>query len=311
MFLLEQTVGAGRSQILASSTVLLWAGVSGLLAFHAHPDDEVMSTGGTLNRYAEAGEQVVVVTATDGAEGEVHNYSNPDEVAARLVEVRAAELAESLSILGVKQYEFLGYRDSGMMGWEANSHPDSFWQADFKEAVSRMVRLIRRYQPEVMTVYDAFGGYGHPDHINVHRVGTAAFFGASDLGRFPLEDGEEFWEPLKLYWSVWPRSRVVAYAELQLSRGEISEEDLERAHHAGTPDRDVSCKLDVRDRVATKMAALQAHRSQIPFDGSWLKTPDEYLSRMIGWETFIRVFSRVECPYREDDLFAGCGERPA
>ncbi len=301
----------GVQQINTPLMVLLWAGVSGLLSFHAHPDDEVMSTGGALIRYAKAGEQVVVVTATDGAEGEVHNYSNPEEIAPRLAEVRAEELAESLAIMGVKHHAFLGYRDSGMMGWEGNSHPDSFWQADFMEAVGRMVRLIRRYQPEVMTVYDAFGGYGHPDHINVHRVGTAAFFGASDLGRFPLEEGEEFWEPLKLYWSVWPRSRVVAYAELEYSRGEMSSEDLERAHNAGTPDRDISCTLDVRDSVSTKMAALQAHRSQIPTDSSWLSIPDEYLLRMIGWETFIRVFSRVETPYREDDLFTGCGERPA
>lgn len=282
----------------------------GLLAFHAHPDDEVLSTGGILSKYSEAGEQVVVVTATDGAEGEVHNYPDPEEIARRLVEVRAAELADALSILGVKKHAWLGYRDSGMMGTEPNSHPDCFWQADFMEAVGRMVRLIRRYRPEVMTVYDAFGGYGHPDHINVHRVGTAAFFGASDLGRFPLQDGEELWEPVKLYWSVWPRSRILNYARLQYERGDISKEDLEQARHAGTPDEDVTCTVDVTDRVALKMAALQAHRSQVPSDWSWMATPEEMLPEIVGRETFLRVFSRVECPHREDDLFIGCGERP-
>lgn len=283
----------------------------GLLAFHAHPDDEVLSTGGVLSKHAAAGEQVAVVTATDGAEGEVHNYDNPDEIAARLVEVRAAELAEALSILGVEHHSWLGYRDSGMMGTEANSHPDCFWQADFMEAVGRMVRLIRHYRPEVMTVYDAFGGYGHPDHINVHRVGTAAFFGASDLGRFPLEDGEVLWEPLKLYWSVWPRSRIVAYATMQFERGDITEEQLVTARHAGTPDEDVTCTVDVRDWIAVKKAALRAHKSQVPSDWSWMSVPDEILPEIVGRETFLRVFSRVESPHREDNLFAGCGERPA
>ena len=290
-------------------TVLLSAGVPGLLAFHAHPDDEVLSTGGVLGKYAQEGRQVVVVTATDGAEGEVHNYDNPEEVSARLVEVRAAELAEALSILGVENHAWLGYRDSGMMGTDANSHPDCFWQADFMEAVGRMVRLIREYRPEVMTVYDAFGGYGHPDHINVHRVGTAAFFGASDLGRFPLEDGEELWEPLKLYWSVWPRSRIVTYATIQFERGDITEEDLETARHAGTPDQDVTCTVDVRDRINLKKAALQAHRSQVPSDWSWMSVSEDLLPEIVGKETFLRVFSRVEAPHREDDLFAGCGER--
>ena len=304
-------VGPGKGQFSAFPTVLLWAGVSGLLAFHAHPDDEVLSTGGVLSKYAEAGEQVVVVTATDGAEGEVHNYGNPEEIAARLVEVRAAELAEALSILGVEHHSFLGYRDSGMMGTEANSHPDCFWQADFMEAVARLVRLIRRYRPEVMTVYDSFGGYGHPDHINVHRVGTAAFFGASDLGRFPLEDGEELWEPIKLYWSVWPRSRIVNYAKFQFARGDMTEEEFERAHHAGTPDEDVTCTVDVGERVSVKMAALKAHRSQVPADWSWMSVPEDLLPEIVGRETFLRIFSRVECPYREDDLFTGCGERPA
>jgi LmbE family N-acetylglucosaminyl deacetylase len=167
----------------------------GLLAFHAHPDDEVIATGGTLARYAESGEQVVVVTATDGAEGEIHNYENPDTLIPKLAEMRAEEVAAALSILGVKHHEFLGYRDSGMMGTEPNENPNAFWQADLNEATGRLVALIRRYQPEVMVIYDPFGGYGHPDHIQVHRIGVAAFFGSRDLGWYPLGEGEEYWAP--------------------------------------------------------------------------------------------------------------------
>ena len=119
----------------------------GLLAFHAHPDDEVISTGGVLAKYSDAGEQVAVVTATDGAEGEVHNYDDPDQIRPRLAEVRIEETAKAMAILGVPNHRFLGFRDSGMMGSEANSRPECFWQADFMDAAARLVRLIRR-RPE-------------------------------------------------------------------------------------------------------------------------------------------------------------------
>ena len=157
--------------------------MSGLLAFHAHPDDESSSMGGVLTKHAEAGKDVVVVTATDGAEGEIHNYEDPESLMPQLVEIRRQEMKEALAILGVKHHEFLGYRDSGMMDTDANRHEDSFWQADFMEATARLIKLVRSYRPEVMTIYDPFGGYGHPDHIQVHRIGLAAYFGAPDAGR--------------------------------------------------------------------------------------------------------------------------------
>ncbi len=295
---------SGRSVFPDSATTLPLL-MAGLLAFHAHPDDEVISTGGSLARYSRAGEHVVVVTATDGAEGEIHNYDDPEAVRPRLAEVRARELTEALSILGPVDHEFLGYRDSGMMGSEANEHPDAFWRADFMEATGRLVRLIRRHRPEVMVIYDPFGGYGHPDHINVHRVGLAAWVGASDLGRFPLEEGEQLWEPQKLYWTAWPRSRVRTFAELRRRAGTIDDEEYERLQHAGTPDRDVTCWVDVSEFVDAKEKALRAHRSQIPDDWFLLAVPDEARPGLLGRESFVRVFSRVDAPAREDDLFAG------
>lgn len=279
--------------------------MAGLLAFHAHPDDEVISMGGTLSRYADAGIQTVVVTATDGAEGEIHNYEDPESIKPLLAEVRAAEIADALSILGVGHHEFLGYRDSGMMGTDANSHPDSFWNADFMEATGRLVRLIRLYQPEVVTVYDPFGGYGHPDHINVHRIGLAAFFGTSDLGRFPLREGEVQWEPSKLYWTAWPRSRVRKLSDIRHELGLIDDEEHERLKSAGTPDRDISVWMDVSDVVDRKEKALRAHRSQIPDDWFMLAVPPEHRTEVLGREAFLRVFSRVEAADAEDDLMAG------
>lgn len=277
----------------------------GLMAFHAHPDDEVIQTGGVLSKAAEAGEHVVVITATDGAEGEVHNYDDPDAIKPRLAEVRAEEMAASLTVLGVEHHAFLGYRDSGMMGEESNRHPDSFWQADFMEATAKLVREIRRHQPEVLVIYDPFGGYGHPDHINVHRIGLAAFAGCIDIGRFPLEEGEELWEPKKLYWTTWPRSRVIASVKARMETGDATEDDLAAAHYRGTPDEYITCWVDVTDKVDVKEKALRAHRSQIPLDWPWLKLSDEDKPKMFGRESFQRIFTRVEAPDVEDDLFAG------
>jgi N-acetyl-1-D-myo-inositol-2-amino-2-deoxy-alpha-D-glucopyranoside deacetylase len=277
----------------------------GLMAFHAHPDDEVISTGGILARYAEAGEQVVVVTATDGAEGEIHNYDDIESIKPVLAEYRAREVRDALDALGVEHHEFLGYRDSGMMGTDPNRHPDSFWQSDFMEATGRLVRLVRSYQPEVMVIYDPFGGYGHPDHINVHRIGLSAWQGATDLGRFPSADFGPSWAVSKLYWTTWPRSRVRKFAEARLQAGEMTQEEFEELAESGTPDEDIHTWIDVSERLAQKEKALRAHRSQIPDDWFLLSVPEEWKPQILGLETFVRVFSRVPVPDTESDLFAG------
>lgn len=277
----------------------------GLLAFHAHPDDEVTSTGGVLAKYAESGEQVVVVTATDGAEGEIHNYDNPDELQPRLVGMRAEEIAAALTILGVPDHHFLGFRDSGMMGTEPNQHPDSFWQADFMEATARLVRLLRMYTPEVLTIYDPFGGYGHPDHIQVHRVGMAAFFGADDTGRFPLEGNEKPWQVDKLYMSTWSRTRAAVMTATRLEAGLITEEEAASAAGWGTPDEDITTVVDIIPWLDLKVQALRAHRTQIPEDWFMLQVPEKDFPAAFGTEAFQRLFSRVRAPFREDDLFVG------
>lgn len=279
--------------------------MSGLLAFHAHPDDECTSTGGILAKYAAEGRQVVVVTATDGSEGEVHNYENPDELKPNLAAMREEEIAKAMAILGVPNQHFLGYRDSGMMGDDANGHPEAFWTVDFMESTARLVRHVRKYRPEVMVVYDPFGGYGHPDHIQVHRVGLAAYQGALDENRFPLEDGEEPWMPEKLYWTAWPRSRMQVFAKARFEGGFIDEEAYEQMMKAGMPDEEISAIVDIAPWLNLKFDALRAHRTQIPDDWFMFQVPEEQRAAAFGQETFQRVFSRVEVPFREDDLFAG------
>ena len=253
----------------------------GLLAFHAHPDDEVTSTGSTLARYADQGEQVVVVIATDGVEGEIHNYDDIDAIRPVLPR-RAEEIAAALDILGVKQHEFLGYRDSGMRG-------PGQWTPRVVLA-GRSVRghrsdgpLIRRHQPEVMVIYDPFGGYGHPDHIQVHRVGLAAFVSAGDLGRFPAEDGEAPWTVVKLYWNAIPRRRMETFADARVHAGLISEEGAVRMRQMGTPDEHVTAWLDNRHVWERKKQALRAHRSQIPDD--WFRSMCPSCAEILGTET--------------------------
>lgn len=259
--------------------------------------------GGTMAKYAAVGIPVVVVTATDGALGEVHNYDDPEPIKARLAEVRAEEIRAALDILGVKDQEFLGYRDSGMMGWETNHHPNCFWQADPQEAARRLVALIRQYRPDVMTIYDPHGGYGHPDHVNVHRIGMDAFYASDDVMRFPLAGGEEPWRAAKLYMNAWPRRRMVAWAEMRLAEGSIDEETAARMRQSGVPDHLVTCWIDIREHIDTKLEALRAHRTQIPPDWSMLTVPDDKKEEVLGNEAFVRVFGPA--PVAETDLFEG------
>jgi len=279
--------------------------VPGLLAFHAHPDDESLSMGGTLARYAAAGEQVVVVAATRGEVGEILNHDDPESLRESLGDIREAETRAACAILAVTAVEWLGYRDSGMAGSAENEDPGAFCRAGFMEAVGRLVRLVRRYRPEVMTAYDAFGGYGHPDHIQVHRVGTAAFFGAADVGRFPLEEGEEPWQPSKLYWVTWPRERTRQRRRLAAEAGEIPAEEAEIEPDTGTMEEHISTFVDVAPWFDQKWAAILAHRTQIAETGWLLSIPEDVRRRAFSREAFIRAFSLVESPAEAPDLFAG------
>jgi LmbE family N-acetylglucosaminyl deacetylase len=275
----------------------------GLLSFHAHPDDEVIQTGGLLAQAASEGRPTMVLTATDGAEGEIHNYEDPDAIRPRLAEVRAAEMADAMAILGVGHQEFLGYRDSGMMGEDSNFHPASFWQADFDQAVGKVISHIRRFRPDVMTIYDPYGGYGHPDHIQVHRVGLAAIWASTDMARYPLGEGEEAWLVPKVYWSTWPRSRRRRFAELRLAAGEITQEEYDRAAVSGTPD-ELLTFVNTAKWIDAKLEALRAHRSQIPDDWFMLRVDEDIREEVVGLESFYRVHSSVDVDDR-GDLFAG------
>lgn len=279
-----------------------------LMAVHAHPDDECMSTGGVLARYAQEGCRTVLVTATRGEEGEVLDPAmNPEEVKPTLGDVRVAELKRACAHLAVEELHILGYRDSGMVGWEANTHPDCLHQADLYEATGRVVRLIRTIRPHVLTCYDEQGGYGHPDHIQVHRMTVAAFHAAGDAAQYP-ELGLAPWQPQKLYYTAYPRSYILTRYELMRSMGAEAPSDrpdFDPNKVGGIPDEVITTRVDVRDFMAHKTEALRCHRTQIAPDWWFMRLPQVLLQEKFPMECFIRIASHVAVNGHEDDLFAG------
>ena len=252
-----------------------------LMTVHAHPDDESIGTGGTIAKAVADGHRVVLVTCTRGEMGEivVPELDTPDNHR-RLGELRAAELEAAMAELGVTEWDNLGYRDSDMMGRAGNRDPRSFWQADLDEAIGRLVWLVRRYRPDVMTTYNEFGGYGHPDHIRTHLVAVGAFERAGDPACYPeqLEGGEaaggvEPWSPAKLYEQAIPASVRIKMNERMAAAGMRSfwmpAEDAtpeQLAEHeaflekALVPDEPVTTRIDVNDFLHAKLAADPAPR---------------------------------------------------
>lgn len=273
-----------------------------LMAVHAHPDDEVLGGGGTLARYAAAGHRVVLVTCTDGAVGEIVDPAIA--TLETLADVRAEELRAACALLGITAQHFLGYGDSGMMGTPENEAPHAFWQADLDEATGRLVALIRQHRPHVLLTYDANGFYGHPDHIQAHRVTVAAFDAAGDPARYP-EQGLAPWTPLKLYYTAFPRSRIQALAQ-RLRELNIPADFADDAGEVnfGVPDEQLTTTVDARAFAAVKRDALAAHRSQVGVNSFFLAMPPPLWEEAMGVEYFERAASRVEAPAQEDDLFA-------
>ena len=294
-----------------------------LLTIHAHPDDEVITTGGVMARYLAEGLRVVCLTSNLGEHGEivVPDLDTPENHA-RLAQIRAGELAEALRRLGGVESRLLGYEDSGMMGTPDNDDPACFWQADLTEAVGRTVRIVREIQPDVVVGYNDFGGYGHPDHIRAAQVAKAAFEVAGDPSAYPehLAEGLAPWAPAKLYESVLGFSGREKLMERVVERGikawwlpdeEASEEQrIEMAAFTAqmaAASGPVTTRVNVSPNMAAKRAALEAHVTQIDHDGLFLGLTVEDWQELMPDEEFslrsARGIADVRLP--EDDLFAG------
>jgi N-acetyl-1-D-myo-inositol-2-amino-2-deoxy-alpha-D-glucopyranoside deacetylase len=276
-----------------------------LMCVHAHPDDEVIGTGGTLLRYASEGIATAVVTCTGGERGEIHNM---DEAATRprLAEVRRAELEQSLQLLGAGTPRLLGYVDSGMMGDDGNEDPASFWRAPLDEAIGRVVTHIRQFRPHVLITYDAFGGYGHPDHIQAHRVALLAAEACTVDALYP--EAGPAWRIAKVYLSSFSKSSIFQFAQTMVDMGlESPFGEFERVEDVpmGSRDDELGAGIDVTAHLDDKLAALKAHNSQIAADSFFLTLPLEGFAQAFGQEWFIRHRSDVPAAGVEDDLFAG------
>jgi mycothiol conjugate amidase Mca len=274
-----------------------------LLAVEAHPDDESIGVGGTLARYAAEGVRTTLVTATRGERGEILDKTlDPKEARPRLGSIREAELREASRILKISELVLLGYEDSDMYGRRWNRSPRAFWRADMHEAVGRLIAVVRRVKPQVMIADNEIGSYGHPDHINAHRVAVGAFFMASDAKLYP---GGEPWQPLKLYYRSISVSAARELDEAMRKAGMESFSEDGASWNMATPDERVTTRIDVQPYLDQKIAAMRAHRTQIPEDSWFMKVYRAVGPRAWNREEFERVRSLVPAPLPEDDLFAG------
>jgi N-acetyl-1-D-myo-inositol-2-amino-2-deoxy-alpha-D-glucopyranoside deacetylase len=278
-----------------------------LLCVHAHPDDEAIATGGVLARYAEEGIRTAVVTCTGGELGEIVGAGmDPDELRPRLAAVRKEELGRSLQILGAGEPRLLGYRDSGMLGTAGNADPASFWAAPFDEAVGRLVGHLRQVRPDVLVTYDAFGNYGHPDHVQAHRVAVCAAEACALPALYP--EAGPAWHVRKVYFATVPQSAVRTWNAELARRGLPSpfEDEGGEAIPIGVPDELLTTVVDVRPWLHRKWEALRAHASQLSEASLFLNVPEELRDLAFGQEFFVRHRSSVQVPDgAEDDLFAG------
>jgi N-acetyl-1-D-myo-inositol-2-amino-2-deoxy-alpha-D-glucopyranoside deacetylase len=239
-----------------------------LLLVHAHPDDETIGTGATMAHYAADGAHVTLVTCTLGEEGEIHLPELAELAADRADQLggyRLVELQRACEAMGVTDHRFLGvagrYRDSGMMGTPANDHPRAFWRADLDTAAGDLLDVIREIRPQVVVTYDPNGGYGHPDHIQSHRVAMRAveLANAEGIG------------PDKVYWTAVPRSVLQAGFEAFAQSENNPFEGIEKAEDIpfAVPDERIAARIEAGGQSEAKMAAVRAHASQIP-PSSWL-----------------------------------------
>ena len=278
-----------------------------LLAVHAHPDDGTITMGGLLAQCSDRGIATCLICCTDGKVATIFDpeyAANEAEIRPRLKQIREGELRQACAILGISELHFLEYGDSGMAGTESNDAPGAFWRVDMDEAVRRVVAHIRRFRPHVVVTYDGNGGYGHPDHIQAHRV-TLLAMEAAYHALYP-ELGPS-WRVSKLYYTAFPRSeakRVAAMATAAGMKPPFGDADPDSLEFI-TPDDWVTTAVECRDQLSRKRDALRAHRSQLTEDFALLSVPEELLREHFSKEYFQLVLSRVSTTTPETDVFAG------
>ena len=267
-----------------------------LLLVHAHPDDESIATGGTMARYAAEGARVTLVTCTRGEQGEVV----PDELkhvgtGKALADVRVEELAEAMRCLGVTDHRFLGpYEDSGMIGTPENERATAFWNADLDEAAAHLVKVIHETKPHVVVTYDENGGYGHPDHIQAHRITLLA-----------VEAAKPEHEVAKVYHCAWggpERRRRERDDYEQAGRpGGFDPPDPTQAHEPPAPP---TTTIDIAPYLKDKLKAIAAHRTQATVVDDFFALSNNVAHRAYPEEHYVLANGPAPRSH-ETDLFEG------
>lgn len=244
-----------------------------LVFFHAHPDDEAIATGGTMARAADEGHRVVLVVATDGAHGQVPDDLGPGET---LIDRRRVETERSAEILGIQRIVWLDYTDSGMTGWEQNAHPDAFCQADVELAAHRLAEVLTEESAALIVVYDWHGVYGHPDHLQVHRVGhrAAAIAGGTEV--------------LDVTMNRDHMRRLFAMATevgMEVS-GFDPDAPMDDGNPFGLPENEITLAVDVAAQASRKRQAIACHASQVEDSAFFAQMPEEIFAAAFGTEWY-------------------------
>jgi LmbE family N-acetylglucosaminyl deacetylase len=276
-----------------------------LLGVYAHPDDE-QGVSGLLAKSAAEGIKTGLVCATRGELGEIAEPSlaTPDN----LGKVREAEMRAACAVLGVKYLWFLDYRDSGMMGTPGNEDPASFYKVNDEEALERLVKIVREFRPTVMVTFDETGGYGHPDHLTIHRLTKLAFEAAADPDRFP--DAGEPWQTARLYFGSFPRGRMEQIGKALQELGvDFGFENMDTSK-MGMDDESITNSVDVSEWVAVKEKSLNMHRTQMNPNSPFAKIPAELIHDLRATEHYA-LWAGTPLPEGDEargDVFAGLRE---
>ncbi len=257
-----------------------------LMAIYAHPDDEILGSGGTLASYAAMGSRVVLVCATRGEVGEISDptLATPET----LGEVREQELRCAAETLGIHDVYFLDYRDSGMEGTPENEDARAFVQADMVEITAKLVGLIRSERPQVVVTFEPYGGYGHPDHKMAHKAAVAAFDAASDPQQFP-EQGE-VWHPQRLFYSAIPTSFWLEMRDHMAAAGmDTSRFDSIQTNPERFPDEKITTEVEVSRFVDAKFAAALCHATQFGAESIFRRVPESVFKQISSHEHFAQA----------------------
>ena len=278
------------------------------LAVHAHPDDEATSTGGTYRVLADQGVRTVLVTCTNGEFGDAPGGIKPGDeghVDDEVARIREGELDRAVEILGISRLVRLGYRDSGMKGWPQNDDPRSFWATPVDDAAARVAAIVMQERPQVVVTYNEVGFYGHPDHIQAHRVTLAAlsmidyeptlYFNAVPNSIMAI---------MRERWEREEREQRAADEAKGVVRPPEPEESEEDRIEMGTPDEEIGAAIDVSSATDAKYEALAAHHSQVG-ESFWMKMSREEFRKAMGTEWFVRVTNPMGLTGQTNDLFAG------